>query len=125
MQPRWGVRGGKALREKNKIEFFPHSTFFKISFLFSYLRFSVATLFPFVSRFARDRIEGSSRNRFALNGIQSDFFGGIISGGNFIRIPKNNLRIGMIIGHGGKIGHIQLFNCNHINIKLYLFIYYH
>ena len=32
--------------------------------------FSVATLFPFVARFARGRIEDSSFNRFALNGIQ-------------------------------------------------------
>ena len=31
---------------------------------------SVATLFRFVARFARVRIEDSSRNRFALNGIQ-------------------------------------------------------
>ena len=34
------------------------------------LRFSVATLFRFVARFARDRIEDPSFNRFALNGIQ-------------------------------------------------------
>ena len=34
------------------------------------LRFSVATLFRFVARFARRRIEDSSFNRFALNGIQ-------------------------------------------------------
>ena len=32
--------------------------------------FIVATLFRFVARFARVRIEDSSRNRFALNGIQ-------------------------------------------------------
>ena len=30
----------------------------------------MATLFGFVARFARGRIEASSRNRFALNGIQ-------------------------------------------------------
>ena len=33
------------------------------------LRFFVATLFRFVARFARVRIEDSSLNRFALNGI--------------------------------------------------------
>ena len=44
------------------------------------LRFSVATLFRFVARFTRVRIEDSSRNRFALNGIQRDFSGGILSG---------------------------------------------
>ena len=33
------------------------------------LVFSVATLFRFVARFARVRIEDSSRNRFTLNGI--------------------------------------------------------
>ena len=38
------------------------------------LRFSVA-------RLSRVRIEDSSRNRFALNGIQMDFFEGIFSGG--------------------------------------------
>ena len=32
-------------------------------------RFSVATLFRLVARFARVRIEDSSLNRFALNGI--------------------------------------------------------
>ena len=42
--------------------------------------FSVATLFRFVARFARVRIEESSRNRFALNGIQRDFSGRILSG---------------------------------------------
>ena len=42
--------------------------------------FSIATLFRFVVRFARVRIEDSSRNRFTLSGIQSDFFGGILSG---------------------------------------------
>ena len=47
--------------------------------IFSELRFSVATLFRFVARFARVRIEDSSFNRFALNGIQRDFFGGIFS----------------------------------------------
>ena len=40
---------------------------------------SVATLFQFVARFARVRIEDSSWNRFALNGIQRDFSGGIFS----------------------------------------------
>ena len=38
-------------------------------------------MFRFVARFARVRIEDSSRNRFALNGIQRDFFGGIFSRG--------------------------------------------
>jgi len=38
-------------------------------------------LFRFVARFARVRIEDSSFNRFALNGIQRDFFGGIFPGG--------------------------------------------
>ena len=42
---------------------------------------SVATLFQFVGRFARVRVEDSSRNRFALNGIQRDFFGGVFSRG--------------------------------------------
>ena len=37
---------------------------------FFLLRFSVTTLFRFVARFARVRIKDSSRNRFALNGIQ-------------------------------------------------------
>ena len=46
----------------------------------SWLRFSVAALFRFVARFARIRIEDSSLNTFALNGIQRDFFGGILSG---------------------------------------------
>ena len=45
------------------------------------LRFSVATLFRFVARFARGRIEDSSFKRFALNGIQRDFFGGFFPGG--------------------------------------------
>ena len=49
----------------------------------NWLRFSVATLFRFVARFNRVRIEDSSRNRFALNAIQRDFFGGI-----FFRIPR-------------------------------------
>ena len=44
------------------------------------LRFSVATLFRLVARLARVRIEDASRNRFALNGIQRDFSGGILSG---------------------------------------------
>ena len=34
------------------------------------IRFSVATLFRLVARFAHVRFEDSSRNRFALNGIQ-------------------------------------------------------
>ena len=38
--------------------------------VFFQLRFSVATLFQFVARFARVRIEDSNRNSFALNGIQ-------------------------------------------------------
>ena len=46
----------------------------------NWLRFSVATFYRFVARFARVRIEDSSRNRFALNGIQRDFSGGILSG---------------------------------------------
>ena len=33
-------------------------------------RFFVATLFRFVDRFARGRIEDYNRNRFALNGFQ-------------------------------------------------------
>ena len=33
------------------------------------LRFSVATLFRYIARFARGRIEDHSFNRFALNGI--------------------------------------------------------
>ena len=37
---------------------------------FFQIRFSGATLFRFVARFARVRIEDSSRNRFALNGIE-------------------------------------------------------
>ena len=41
-------------------------------------------MFRFVARFARGRIEDSSFNRFALNGIQSGFFGGIFSGGIFV-----------------------------------------
>ena len=52
-------------------------------------------MFRFVARFARVRIENSSFNRFALNGIQRDFFGGIFSGGIFVggilsRYPKIN-----------------------------------
>ena len=47
---------------------------------FFQLRFSVATLFRFVARFAHVRIEDSSLTRFALTGIQRDFFGGILSG---------------------------------------------
>ena len=46
----------------------PEIFFYKFSFVFS-----VATLSRFV---ARVRIEDSSRNRFSLNGIQRDFFGG-------------------------------------------------
>ena len=38
-----------------------------------------------LARFARGRIEDSSFNRFALNGIQSDFFEGIFSWGIFVR----------------------------------------
>ena len=34
------------------------------------LRFSVATLFRFVARYVRVRIEDSTRNSFTLNGIQ-------------------------------------------------------
>ena len=45
------------------------------------LCFSVATLFRFVARFARGRIENPSFNRFALNGIQRYFFGGFFPGG--------------------------------------------
>ena len=37
---------------------------------FSSIRFSVASLYRFVARFARDRIEDPSFNRFTLNGIQ-------------------------------------------------------
>ena len=49
----------------------------KFSFVILY-----ATLFRFVAHFARIRIEDSSLNRFALNGIQRDFLGG-----DFIRLP--------------------------------------
>ena len=42
----------------------------------NWLCLSVATLFRSVARFARVRIEVSSRNRFALNGIQRHFFRG-------------------------------------------------
>ena len=57
---------------------------------FFQLRFSVATLFRFVARFAHVKIEDSSRNRFALNGIQrklfrGDFFQGGFFRGDFIR----------------------------------------
>ena len=38
--------------------------------LFFWICLSVATLFRFVARFARVRIEDSSRNRFTLDGIQ-------------------------------------------------------
>ena len=34
----------------------------------------------FIAHFAHVRIEDSSRNRFALNGIQRDVFGGVLSG---------------------------------------------
>ena len=47
------------------------------------LRISVDTLFRFVARFARVRIEDSSLNRCALNGIQRDFFGGDFFRGDF------------------------------------------
>ena len=57
-------------------------TIWRQNFYF-YISFSVATLFRFIARFARVRIEDSSRIRFALNGIQRDFFGGIFSGGIF------------------------------------------
>ena len=51
--------------------------------LFS-IRFSLVTLFRLVARLARVRVEDSSRNRFALIGIQRDFFGGIFPGGIFV-----------------------------------------
>ena len=46
-----------------------------------------------LARFTRDRIEDSSFNRFALNGIQRDFFGeiffrGDFCRGDFIRLPS-------------------------------------
>ena len=44
-------------------------------------------MFRFVARFARVRIEDSSLNRFALNGIQRDFFRRDFFRGNFIRLP--------------------------------------
>ena len=44
-------------------------------------------MFRFVARFARVKIEDSSRNRFALNGIQRDFYRGDFFRGDFIRIP--------------------------------------
>ena len=53
--------------------FFPRRFFFSFIFL--------STLFRFVARFARVRIEDSSFNRFALNGIQRDFSGGFFPGG--------------------------------------------
>ena len=40
-------------------------------------------MFRLVARFARVGIEQSSQNKFALNGIQRDYFGGIFSGGIF------------------------------------------
>ena len=46
-----------------------------------------ASLFRFIARFARVRIEDPSFNRFALNGIQRDFFGGDFFRGDFIRLP--------------------------------------
>ena len=52
-------------------------------FLFFKVRFSVATLFWLVALFVRVRIEDSSRNRFAFNGIPRHFFGGIFSEGIF------------------------------------------
>ena len=42
-----------------------------------------AMLLRFIARFARDRIEDSSLTKFALNGIQRDFFGGIFFPGGF------------------------------------------
>ena len=60
---------------------------------FFQLRFSVATLFRIVALFARVRIEDSSRNRFALNGIQRDFF-------------EPHRTIGIYMHSGLKIRHI-------------------
>ena len=59
-------------------------------------RFSVATLFWFVARFARVRIEGSSRNRFAWTAyftnpgtFRGEFFGrGEYSGHRFSSLDK-------------------------------------
>ena len=45
----------------------------------------VAKLFRFVGRFTRVKIEDSSLNRFALNGIQRDFSGG------FYPVTINNI----------------------------------
>ena len=47
--------------------------FWVLNFFFTVASFFVATLFRFVARFTRVRIEDSSRNRFALNDIQRDF----------------------------------------------------
>ena len=52
---------------------------------------SVATLFRFVARFARVRIEDSSFNRFALNGIQSDFFRGDFFLGGFYPVTASDM----------------------------------
>ena len=68
--------------------------------------FFVATLFRFVARFARVRIEDSGFNRFALNGIQRDFFGGIFSGGIFVG--------GILSGY--PTNHIAMYMSNLINI---------
>ena len=60
-------------------------------------------MFRFVARFARVRIEDSSFNRFALNGIQRDFFGGIFSGGIFVgEILSSYHDVYMIQGSGMK-----------------------
>ena len=59
-------------------------------------------MFRFVARFARVRIEESSRNRFALNGIQRDFFGGNFSGRIFVG--------GILSGHRLERAMMQCFD---------------
>ena len=58
-----------------------------------------------IARFARVRIEDSSRNMFALNGIQRDFFGGIFFGKIFSG--------GILSGYHGS--HILLKNYSQAN----------
>ena len=53
----------------------------------------VATLFRLVACFARVRIEDYSRNRFTLNGIQRDVFGGIFSRGILSGYRVHHIRI--------------------------------
>ena len=64
---------GTSYFEKFKTFFFSKNKIFA-SFFCSYVVSELA-------RFARGRIEDSSFNRFVLDSIQRDFFGGIFSGG--------------------------------------------